>query len=835
MKKYKLSILLIILSLNLKSQTPVFETEQYQKALWMTTRFYGAQRMGKTDVNWLVNDLTWENSDAPDWLKSKANSNGYPSDGKAFTKDADGSYNLNGGWFDCGDFVLFGQTFYYSAYMLLLGYSEFPQGYYDLYSANYNGYISTRKFDWESKKGKPNKIPDILDECKVAADFMMKSVRDAKTFYYEKGNGDKDHLHWCTSVMKTAMSVNDGGEYDGTRDFGKATANATSMASLAGASLAAMYRLYKDYDIVTAKKYLDKAKIAYQFATETEMGNSKSAFGNFYPAKEKYLPDLTILCAELYRATGDKTYLNKCNEYTAKWISDYKHNYVLNYNNTEDIALYAYCAMGEDNTYYSQAKSALKNIVESYPSNNDVLTFTQSDWGVLRYVANEAFAWALYSKLSGETTVNKKVLKTVEYILGNNSQKFSYVVGVNGNGTNKFPFHPHHRNFYRSDVGSAATASSNITESYKYLQLGMLVGGSCNNGEYNDDVDNHQMAEGGIDYNAGLVGALGYVVSKIAPVESEQATKTVTKISVKQMPTKTTYGIGESLDLSGGIITVKYSDGSTEDVKMTNSMASGFKTTQGGTVSVKISYSGKSATFVINVIVEETGISLGTAPKTDYVKGESLDITGGTIHLNYNDGTFKEIEMTSSMISGFSSSEPGIVDATINYKGYSTPISFMILKMAITKLELYLVPTKKQYYQGESLDITGGQLYVVYENNTEDKIDLTPEMVKNFDSSVPGLYTLSIQLNGHEVNYDIEIIERQTAVEEISTNKEDLKSRIYSYDNIIVLKQIDGLVEVFNMMGQRIFSGRDQQEIRISKPGIYIVRTHGISKKVFIK
>jgi hypothetical protein len=301
------------------------------------------------------------------------------------------------------------------------------------------------------------------------------------------------------------------------------------------------------------------------------------------------------------------------------------------------------------------------------------------------------------------------------------------------------------------------------------------------------------------------------------------------------MPTKTTYGIGESLDLSGGIITVKYSDGSTEDVKMTNSMASGFKTTQGGAVSVKISYSGKSATFVINVIVEETGISLGTAPKTDYVKGESLDITGGTIHLNYNDGTFKEIEMTSSMISGFSSSEPGIVDATINYKGYSTPISFMILKMAITKLELYLVPNKKQYYQGESLDITGGQLYVVYENNTEDKIDLTPEMVKNFDSSVPGLYTLSIQLNGHEVNYDIEIIERQTAVEEISTDKEDLKSRIYSYDNIIVLKQIDGLVEVFNMMGQRIFSGRDQQEIRISKPGIYIVRTHGISKKVFIR
>jgi hypothetical protein len=44
----------------------------------------------------------------------------------SFTKDADGSYNLEGGWFDCGDHVLFGQTFFYSAYVLAKLMNHFP-------------------------------------------------------------------------------------------------------------------------------------------------------------------------------------------------------------------------------------------------------------------------------------------------------------------------------------------------------------------------------------------------------------------------------------------------------------------------------------------------------------------------------------------------------------------------------------------------------------------------------------------------------------------------------------------------------------------------------------
>ncbi|MCQ2252432.1 MAG: glycoside hydrolase family 9 protein, partial [Bacteroidales bacterium] len=140
------------------SQAKQFSDDEYRKALWMTTRFYGAQRMGKQCNNWLLWDYK---------------GNKLPSQylhGDSYIKDADGSYDLSGGWFDCGDYVLFGQTFYYSVYTLLLGYSEFPTGYGDYYSQDYKEYTSQGKYLWTTSKS-GNKIPDIIDECKWATDF----------------------------------------------------------------------------------------------------------------------------------------------------------------------------------------------------------------------------------------------------------------------------------------------------------------------------------------------------------------------------------------------------------------------------------------------------------------------------------------------------------------------------------------------------------------------------------------------------------------------------------------------------------------------------------------
>jgi hypothetical protein len=506
----KIYYLLLSLSMMLPGMlhaqvNPSFGEDDYKKALWMTTRFYGAQRSGH-GPNWLIAEH--EPTNVPSALQQYS---GNFVKGKSFIKDADGSYDLTGGWFDCGDHVKFGQTLFYSAYMLILGYSEFPAGYDDHYSFNYEGYIGASDYTWEGKKGKPNGIPDILDEVKYATDYFLKAMRDESTFYYQVGNGDLDHKHWVTSSFMSALPKNEGGEAEGSRQIYKATGNATSMASFCGATLAAMARLYKPFDPEYAQACLNKAIVAYNFVKNTTKGNTGG--GGYYGAKPKYEPDMVVLFAELYRTTKDQKYLDEAQNRNgaAKFMHDdsgWNHNFSLCYNNTEDLAYYLLASLGN-----TLAKERLGYYVNSLykPSSGYFLNVKNDGWGVLRFPANQAFVLALYDKLNDVKTLNPYTLTSIEYIMGKNKRNFSYIVGFGQN----HPKYPHHRNFFGEDNDSEST----VQPKAKYMQLGYMTGGSLNDGEYNDAISQYTYSEGGIDYNAGLVGALGYLNSIINPVD----------------------------------------------------------------------------------------------------------------------------------------------------------------------------------------------------------------------------------------------------------------------------------------------------------------------------
>lgn len=513
-----------------------FEKEQYQKALWMTTRFYGAQRMGE-GVNWLV--ATHEPKDVSEDVQFDSSKF---VKGKSFLKDADGDYDLTGGWFDCGDYVLFGQTFYYSVYMLLLGYTAFPEGYPDFYSEDYHGYIDSDDYTWEGKQGKPDGIPDVLNEVKYATDFMLKAVRDNQTFYYQKGDGYWDHKVWCTSTVRSGVPTSIGGEADGPRLIMKATGKATAMASQASAALATMARVYAQYDADYAAACLEKAKVACEFVENTEKGtlwgeplqvDGKDQY--FYHVGDRYVHDMVTMYVELYKTTNDPQYLEKA-EQNCSWMDDpqqYNYNYTLCYDHREDLAVYAIASLGEKSAYGQKALGILDFYVNSmYKPLSGYLLNKQTDtWGKLRHTASQAFVYALYDKLTGAENINPYTAVSIEYIMGNNREKRSFIVGFG----DKYPAKPHHRNVYRTDIRKLALEKDklpNIDNNYKFAQLGYLVGGSLDNGEYTESIESWEVAEGGIDYNAGLVGALGYINSKVNPVSmNPSSVETVTEIN----------------------------------------------------------------------------------------------------------------------------------------------------------------------------------------------------------------------------------------------------------------------------------------------------------------
>lgn len=494
-----------------------FTTEDYKKAAWMTLRFYGGQRSSQKSLegpNWLIMDHAVSSSDQSG-LSGKGFSTSSYRKGYDFTKDADGSVDLSGGWFDCGDHVKFGQTEFYAAYVVLKGFSEWPAGYNDYYSYDYSGYQAAGDFTWEGAKGTPNGIPDVLDEIKYACEFFIKCTPNATTFYSQVGDGNADHQNWVTSVAMAALPKSQGGQSDGSRTVTK-NPNDCAMPSFCAATLALFSKAYKKYDPEFAAKCLTHAEYAYTYA-KSKKGNSAAA-GSFYPAHKNPYDAYICACAELYWATGDNSYKTEAIANNGK-VND--HNWQFGYNNSDDLAAYNLLKLGD-----TSCLELLEKFINNYykgKANSSGVYQSSDNWGTLRYNGNVAFIVALYSTYKKSTTVDKFIYNNIDYILGNNSGKLSYIVGFTpaASGYSSFK-HPHHRNVYLTDNINAAQQNLSIPDRNK--QFGFLGGGKGYNPSTlaNAATQDYEITEGGIDYNAGLTGALAYIVSMTSPVDTNK-------------------------------------------------------------------------------------------------------------------------------------------------------------------------------------------------------------------------------------------------------------------------------------------------------------------------
>lgn len=85
--------------------------------------------------------------------------------------------------------------------------------------------------------------------------------------------------------------------------------------------------------------------------------------------------------------------------------------------------------------------------------------------------------------------------------------------------------------------------------------------------------------------------------------------KTVSSIALNTAPTNNTYTVGGTLDVTGGKITVTYSDSTTADIDMTSDMISGFDTSSAGKKTATVTYSGQTVTFPYLVIDEPSAVT----------------------------------------------------------------------------------------------------------------------------------------------------------------------------------------------------------------------------------
>lgn len=232
----------------------------------------------------------------------------------------------------------------------------------------------------------------------------------------------------------------------------------------------------------------------------------------------------------------------------------------------------------------------------------------------------------------------------------------------------------------------------------------------------------------------------------------------VTSISRSSQPTKTTYKVGESVNLAGFAVNVNYSNGARRSVTY-NSEPAKFSVSPTvvalGTTSIRITYSedGYSAYYDQSVTVTNyiDSIAVTTPPtKLTYRSGDSVDMTGCVVTGTRSSGATETV--TGWTFSPAVTDELGTQLVTISYVSDSgqtltTTQEITVLDDAnpLESIAITTPPTKMAYISGESLDPTGMVVTATYTSGATgvvDNADLTfiPAELKTTDTSVEVSY-----------------------------------------------------------------------------------------------
>ena len=230
---------------------------------------------------------------------------------------------------------------------------------------------------------------------------------------------------------------------------------------------------------------------------------------------------------------------------------------------------------------------------------------------------------------------------------------------------------------------------------------------------------------------------------------------------------------------------------------------------------------GKSYIFT-NMVEELELISL--PDKLSYEINEAIDITG--LKVNYvlsNNPT--EIAVENSMITGFDTSNKGTVKLTFNYEGLSLEFDIEVV-LSVSSVTLKNTAYKTQYQIGEALDVANMTLLVTFTDSSTEEIAVTADMVTDFNTTQKGEKTFTIQYEGANATFDIEVV--------IAVDTIYLKDTVYKKDyktgeqiNVSGMKLIvtftDGTTSEIDVNGDMI-SGYDknkegQQTIKITYGG----------------
>ncbi|XP_077991299.1 endoglucanase F-like [Glandiceps talaboti] len=381
--------------------------------------------------------------------------------------------NLTGGWFDAGDHVKFGLPMAWSTTVLAWGLIAYK-----------DSYESTGQLQF------------MLDCIKWTSDYFMRCHVSKDEFYHQVGDANIDHKRWGRAedmtLHRPALKVD--------KDTpGSDVAGETS------AALAACAIAFKDTNTSYAALLLDHAKQLYEFANEYR-GNYP--LQNHYRTNQTFGNKLAWAAAWLYFATSDKHYLNEAESHYATFNLRRRAWSFCWGDSCPGVQLLLYILTSKQ-VYLDNFTNYMDCWLPGgkLPYTPKGLVF-RSEWGPLRYAANNAFVALLAADYGMNPKRYRKFGKTqIHYALGDTGR--SFIIGFGNNPPKK----PHHRNSSCPCPPERGGNSHLLKEAPNpYVLHGAMVGGPGQYDNYVDDRKDYKMNEVACDYNAGFQSAIAALV-----------------------------------------------------------------------------------------------------------------------------------------------------------------------------------------------------------------------------------------------------------------------------------------------------------------------------------
>ncbi|KAF3436477.1 hypothetical protein FNV43_RR23569 [Rhamnella rubrinervis] len=464
---------------------PRFASHNYRDALTKSILFFEGQRSGKLPSN---QRLTWRRDSGL-------------SDGSAMHVD------LVGGYYDAGDNVKFGFPMAFTTTMLSWSVIEF------------GGLM----------KGE---LPNAKEAIRWASDYLLKATAFPDTIYVQVGDANKDHSCWerpeDMDTPRTVIKID--------KNTPGSDVAAETAAALASASL-----VFRRSDPAYSKLLVRRAMRVFQFADKHRGAYSyglKKFVCPFYCSYSGYQDELLWGAAWLHKATKNPTYLNYI-QANGQTLGAAEFDNTFGWDNKHVGArillskAFLVQKLKSLHDYKGHADNFICSIIPGSPFSSTKYTpggllFKMSD-GNMQYVTSSSFLLVTYAKYltsahqvvnCGGAIITPKRLrsiakKQVDYLLGDNPLKMSYMVGYGP----RYPQRIHHRG---SSLPSVASHPAKIqcSSGFSFMKsqspnpnilVGAVVGGPDVHDRFPDERSDYEQSEPATYINAPLVGTLAYL------------------------------------------------------------------------------------------------------------------------------------------------------------------------------------------------------------------------------------------------------------------------------------------------------------------------------------